>query len=194
MNKGIKRTLQSILFILIIIAFIYVGNKDFSDKTNDDNTKFDHDYSLVSKDNVFSYVNANEVYTILKNGSGIIFMGYPANEWSGYYAKMINDAAQELKIEKVYYYDFKEDRDNANATYQSIVIRLASYLPVLDTGKQNIYAPALLIVKNGKVLAYDNETAINIGNIKPEDYWTQLKMGLKINNIKAMMKLYQTGG
>ena len=190
MGKNIKRTLQSILFILIIIAFIYIGTKDFKPKVEVDNERFDQDYPLVDKKNVFVYANANEVYATLKNGSGIIFMAFPSNIWSGYYAKILNDAASEVGVDKVLYYDFYEDRKLKNATYQSIVVKLNSFLPVLDELNQDIYAPTLIIVKNGKIISFDNETSITSGNISPENYWNDLTMGLKKQNLKLMLQDY----
>ena len=176
------------LFVLIIVGFIYVGSMDFSKKIVVDNEKFDSEYVHVNTDNVFKYVNHQDVYTKMKNGTAIIFMGFPSNKWSGYYANLLNTAAKEVGITEILYYDFKNDRDNKNATYQSIVMKLASYLPVLDENNQDIYAPTLLLIKKGKVVGYDNETAINIGTLKPDDYWTEYRKGLKLNNLKMMLE------
>ena len=91
MNKNVKHWLQGILFILIILGFIYVGTRDFTKKVVVDNEKFDQDYVNVSKDNVFKYVNAQDVYTRIRSGDAIIFMGFPQNKWSGYYANVLNE-------------------------------------------------------------------------------------------------------
>lgn len=190
MNKKVKRTLQGILFILIIIAFIYIGTRDFSTKVIVDNEKFDSEYSNVSKDNVFVYVNAQDVYTKMKSGNAVIFMGFPSNKWSGYYANLLNEAAKQVGIREILYYDFKSDRENKNATYQSIVLKLANYAPTLDDGTQDIYAPTLIVIKKGKIMYYDNETAINIGNIKPENYWDDYRKGIKISNLRVMFEDY----
>ncbi len=190
MHKNLKKVIQSILFILIIIAFIYVGTKDFSSNTEVDNEKFDHDYPLVNIGNVFTYVNASEVYATLKNGTGVIFMGFPTNAWTGYYARILNDAAKEVGLDKILYYDFYEDRNMRNATYQSIVVKLSNFLPVLDENNQNIYAPTLLIIKNGEITNFDNETAIKNGNLNPEEYWNSVRTGLKKNNLKMMLEDY----
>ena len=190
MNKKIKSVLQGFLFVVIIFAFIFVGTRDFSTKVIVDSDKFDSEYSNVDKDNVFVYATAPEVYTKFKNGSAIIFMGFPSNIWSGYYANIINQAAKETGIKEVLYYDFKEDRDQKNATYQSIVLRLANYAPILDTGVQNIYAPTLVVIKNGVILAYDNETAIMNSNISPELYWNEYNQGIKLNKFKTMFQNY----
>ena len=77
MNKKVKRILQSILFVLIIGAFIYIGSMDLSEKIIVDNEKFDSEYSNVNKDNIFVYVNASDVYTKLKNGNPINITAFP---------------------------------------------------------------------------------------------------------------------
>ncbi|MBE6154957.1 MAG: hypothetical protein E7163_05275 [Firmicutes bacterium] len=189
MNKNIKRLLQGLLFVLIIIGFIYIGKQDFT-KEIVDNEKFDSEYVNVNSDNVFKYVNAQDVYTKMKNGNIILFMGFPSNKWSGYYANILNQAAKESGINEILYYDFKTDRDNKNATYQSIVLKLSNYVSTLDDGTQDIFAPTLVIIKKGKIIAFDNETAINIGNIKPDDYWNEYRSGIKLNNFKTMFNEY----
>ena len=189
MNKKVKRILQGILFIIIIIAFIYIGTRDFNTKKVIDNERFDQEYINVSKDNVFKYVNAVEVYSKLKEDA-IIFMGYPANSWSGYYANILNEVAKSSGIEEILYYDFVSDRENNNATYQSIVLSLSNYLYTLDDGTQDIHAPTLIIIKNGNIIGFDQETAFTKGNINPKDYWTEFRTGLKFNTFHTMFKEY----
>ncbi len=189
MNKKVKLILQGILFVAIIVGFIYIGTRDFNKEVVVDNERFDADYVNVSKDNVFKYANAVEVYQALK-GNAIIFMGYPANVWSGYYANILNEVAKDAGIKEILYYDFYEDRENRNGTYQSIVLSLTNYLVTLDDGTEEIYAPTLVIVKNGKVIAFDNETAFTKGNITPDVYWDEYQSGIKYNNFKIMFQEY----
>jgi len=190
MKKSIKRIVQGITFILIIGGFIYIGTRDFSKKVVIDNEKFDQEYTNVSKDNVFVYATSQEVYGRLKNGNAVIFMGFSKNVWSGYYADILNEAAKEVGLKEILYYDFKEDRDNKNGTYQSIVLRLNSYVWTLDDGVKNIYAPTMVIVKNGEIIAFDNETSLNTGNINPHDYWTSIRVDFKKNDIKTKLLEY----
>lgn len=189
MNKKIKRICQAMLFVLIIAGFIYVGTRDFNQEIVVDNERFDSDYANVSKDNIFKYASAREMYTAL-NSSAVIFMGYPANVWSGYYADILNEAAKDSGITEILYYDFYEDRENRNATYQSIVLNLSSYLTTLDDGTQEIFAPTLVVVKNGKIMYVDDETAFTIGNISPDEYWDEMQIGLKYNNLTTLFAEY----
>ena len=71
-----------------------------------------------------------------------------------------------------------------NATYQSIVLKLSEYLPTLDDGTKNIYAPTLIIVENGTVKLFDSDTSINIGNITPKEYWDDSRIGIKMTYLK----------
>lgn len=190
MNKSFKRVIQGILFVLIIAAFIFVGTRDFSKEVVIDNERFDIEYSNVSKDNVFVYANAQDVYTRFKNGNAIVFMGFTDNKWSGYYADLLNKAAKESGIKEILYYDFKKDRDTKNATYQSIVLKLSSYTYTNDLGVQNIYAPTMFIIKNGKVIYFDNDTAIMKGNLSPDDYWNENNKAIQLNKLNLMFQDY----
>lgn len=190
MKKKFKRLFQVILFIVIIIGFIFIGTRDFTKKVVVDNERFDKDYVNVSKNNVFKYSDAVEIYSKLKSDNAIIFMGFPSNIWSGYYANILNEAAKDSGIKEILYYDFYQDRKNKNATYESIVLSLSNYLVTLDNGDKEIYAPTLIIVKDGQIIAFDSETSLVKGNITPEDYWTELQTGIKYNNFLTMFKEY----
>ena len=189
MNKKVKRILQGLLFVLIIIGFIYIGTRDFDTGEVVDNERFDEEYVNVSKDNVFKYASAVDVYASFQKDA-IIFMGYPANIWSGYYANILNEAAKASGIKEILYYDFYLDRENKNATYQSVVLSLSNYLMTLDDGTQELYAPTLVIIKDGKVMALDNETAFTKGSIDPEEYCNDYRTGIKYNTFVTMFKEY----
>ena len=190
MKKNFIHFFQGLLFILIIVAFIYIGTKDFSKKVVIDNEKFDADYKNVSKDNVFTYVSASEVYAKLKNGTAIIFMGYPANIWSGPYADILNETAKASGIKEILYYDFYEDRKMCNAVYQSVVMKLIEHIPTLDDGTKNIYAPTLVVVKNGTIIFFDSETSIMTGTTTPTDYWNEMRVNIKTNTLKNIFTQY----
>ena len=73
---------------------------------------------------------------------------------------------------------------------QLIVAASGSFRVTLDDGTEEIYAPTLVIVKNGKVIAFDNETAFTKGNITPDVYWDEYQSGIKYNNFKIMFQEY----
>ena len=75
------------MFCLLIYGFIYFGKKDYKVKVSD-NERFASEFSLVSKDNVFKYVNATDARMVAKGAKGIVLFG-TKNEWVNYYAYMI---------------------------------------------------------------------------------------------------------
>lgn len=181
-----KKAVAGLIFILLLVCFIYLGTRDYKEAEQTDNVTFSKEYEEIDENNIFAYKNASEVLTTLRGGSGIIFFGFKKDIWAGYYANILNSAAMELGVEEIYYYDFYEDRNNQNATYESIVEMLKEFLIVLDDGTKNIYSPSIVIVKNGEIIAFNDDTAIMRGKDNPEEYWTieaKNEEKLKITNL-----------
>lgn len=185
-----QKIISGVLFIGLLIGFIFVGTRDYKIKEPDQHKVFSNEYKIVPTDNVFVYSNSTKISNILKNGTGIIFFGFNKNEYSGYYAKLLNEVAIEKGIKEISYYDFYEDRKNLNGTYQNIVLLLGNYLQKDDLGKVNLVAPSMVIVKDGKILYYDAETSFVPALINVEDYWTDYNIGLKKASLSYMIDEY----
>lgn len=186
---------QKIFYILSLIfligAFIYLGTKNYNApiKKMTDHESFTQEFGITN-DNLFVYKNAKDVLELFNTGTGIIFFAFPENEWSSTYADLLNDAAKSLEIENIWYYNFRSDRANNNHYYRNIVKHLNSYLPVLDTGEINIYAPTLVLVKDGIIVGYDNETSIVDGDATINDYWSVDQRIKKQHSLETMIKSY----
>ena len=154
-----------------------------------DNEKFASEFSLVSKDNVFKYVNATDARMVAKGAKGIVLFG-TKNEWVNYYAYMVNKVAKQVGIDEIYYYDFTKNRKDNNGTYEDIVETLSNYVTYNDKGVGEIYAPSLLVVSNDQVLLFDSETSFVKGEITPSTYWNSLAEGTKEAEIKAAFTEY----
>lgn len=172
--------------------FIYLGTKDYSVDI-EDNVKFSNEYKDISKNNIYVYAKEHEVLEMLNGKSGIIFMGFSSNIWSHYYADYLNQVALTNGIDKIYYYDFKKDREMNNSTYLNIVKKLSDYLNVTDTGNSDLVAPTILIVKDGEIIYYDAEISTIKGNITPEEYFNDYKKNLLMANIDNAIKEYLGG-
>jgi len=179
-----------IIFFICIALFIIIGKTDFHKDEDSESTKFSNLYKDVQEDNLYIFCNASDVLNILNSRSGVILMGFPSNIWTSYYADILNNAAKDLNIGKIYYYDFRSDRDESNGTYETIVKKLSVYAPVTDEGIQNIMAPTVLIVKNGSVIAYFDDTAIVRGTVTPDIYYTENQKALIYNNFKNALSNY----
>lgn len=177
-----------ILFCLLIYGFIYFGKKDYKVKVSD-NERFASEFSLVSKDNVFKYVNATDARMVAKGAKGIVLFG-TNNDWVNYYAYIVDKIAKEVGIEEIYYYDFIKNRKDNNGTYEDIVKTLSNYVTYNDKGVAEIYAPSLLVVSNDKVILFDSETSFVKGDILPNAYWNSEKIAEKENEIREAFIKY----
>lgn len=177
-----------ILFCLLIYGFIYLGKKDYKVKVSD-NERFSSEFSLVSKDNVFKYVNATDARMVAKGAKGIVLFG-TNNDWVNYYAYIVDKVAKEVGIEEIYYYDFIKNRKDNNGTYEDIVKTLSNYVTYNDKGVAEIYAPSLLVVSNDKVILFDSETSFVKGDILPSTYWNTAKEDAKENEIREAFIKY----
>lgn len=170
--------IYTIIFIICIILFIVIGKTDFQKDIDTEAEKFSSLYNMVSEDNLYVFCDATDVLNIIDGRSGVILMGFPSNKWTNYYANILDEVSKELKIDKIYYYNFQKDREESNGTYETIVKRLNVYVPVDDEGFQDIQAPTVLIVKNGDIIGYFDDTSIMKGNVTPEIYYNENQKSL----------------
>lgn len=183
-----QMVIYGILFVVIIGLFIYVGQIDFN-KSIPDNQRFAKEFSRVPDSNVFKYATANDVRMIASGNTGIVLFG-TKNEWVNYYADIVNTAAKDVGINNIYYYDFFKNRQDNNGTYEDIVQKLGNYVTVNDRGVKEIYAPTLLVMKNGRVLLFDSETAFVSGNTYPGGYWDSYHRNEKIDDLIEVFTKY----
>ncbi len=170
-----KRKISIFLIIIVAVVGTILIYKHFDKKVIDNKsvTKFSDEYTLVDKDNVFVYSNIDEIANMIENGTGIIFIAYPECPWCQRYAMYLNEVAKENNIKEIYYLNIKHDRQINSSKYSKIVRLLENYLYSDDTGKAKIFVPDLIFVKNGKIIANDNETAITMASMDIETYWTE---------------------
>ena len=116
-----QKVFYIISFILLIVAFIYLGTKNYDNdnKKISDSEKFTLEFG-VPQNNVFKYKKNREILETLNTGSAIIFMAFPENDWSRYYASILNEVAIKQNISEIYFYNFYEDRINGNYYYENI--------------------------------------------------------------------------
>lgn len=175
MDKKIKYIILGVLLLLIaslVVYFVFI-KKD----NNTDNIKFSKEYTSVSKDNVFVYRSKDEIINILEHGTGIVYLGYPECPWCMAYVPLLNEIAKNEGIEKIYYYNIREDRKNNTEFYQKVVSILNDYLNYDEEGKKRIFVPNVTFVKEGKIIFNDNETSL-ISEGTPSEYWTEEKKTL----------------
>ncbi len=179
-----------ILYIICIGLFVVIGNMNYKDSSETEAKKFSNIYKNISEDNLYVFANASEVLNIVNGRSGVVLLGFPKNKWTGFYADYLNEVGKEIGLDKIYYYDFLDDRDESNGTYETLVNKLNVYTPVNDEGVTDLAAPTVLVVKEGEVLAYFDETSIIKGNTTPEDYYTENAIALTKEMFKNVLEEY----
>ena len=163
---------------------------------NTDSLRFASEYSLVGNDNIFTYRTAAETADILANGTGVVFIGFRECPWCQQYAVFLNDTAKASGMEKIFYCDILEDRQNNSAVYQKITGILDGKLQYDDEGRPRVYVPDVTVIDSGKIIGRDYETSKDtLGYEDPKDYWTDERIdALKKRLAESMSRINKICG
>ena len=172
--KNKKRILLIIIAIVIVLCVLFCLLKVYKTEKEviKDNVKFSQEYGSVSEDNVFCYKTIDEIINILEHGTGVVYLGFPECPWCKEYVIYLNEVAKNSGCDKVYYFNILNDRKDNTKKYQEIVNILKDYLPYDEEGNKRIYVPAVIAVKDGKIISFDDETSKDTkGYDTPQEYW-----------------------
>ena len=180
-NKNIIIAMGVIIVALIgvVIYLLVKENNNANNDTNDkpeitDASKFADEYTEISEDNVFVYASVDEIIDTLENGNGVVYLGFPECQWCQRYVVYLNDVAKENNVDKILYYNIKEDRSNNSDNYLKIVDLLKDYLQDDEDGNPRIYVPAIIFMNDGKIVGFDDETSLDTkGCSNADEYWTK---------------------
>ena len=134
------------------------------------------------------YRNADEIIKILEGGTGLVYLGFPECPWCQAYVPILNEVAKEEGVEKIYYFNIREDRQKNSKEYQKIVKLVKNFLMKDDEGNERIFVPDVYAVRDGKILAHNNETSVIDSDITPSAYWTDAKKSAIKAEFKAMIE------
>jgi len=184
-----KKLFIGIAIIILIIAIIVGGflflNKD--DKLTDAE-KFSKEYTTITENNVFVYRDIEEIINIMEHGTGIVYLGFPECPWCQTYVKYLNEVAKEVGIEKIYYFNILEDRQNNTDEYKKIIELLTGNLQFDEEGKERIFVPNVSFHINGSVIGNDYETSKDTHDFdNPEDYWNEEEVKDLKTKLKQLM-------
>ncbi len=181
-----------ILFTLMLIAFVYLGKQTYY--TTEDNELFAKEFEKVNIDNPFIYAKGSEINNLL-DGDAIILFGTSINEyskiWTQNTALIMQKAAENIGIDKIYYYNFINDRANNSGNYELILEKLSSRLYTNDLGKKIIYSPTIVVVKNGFIIHFDDEDSLVRGDDPIDSYFNTVKQDLKRIDLENVFKQYK---
>lgn len=191
----------SVLIIVGVLGITYFllnrdEDKPKDDKTKDDKPvveektdaqKFADEYPTVTEDNVFVYATAEEIIKVMENGTGVVYLGFPECPWCQAYVVYLNEVAQDVGIEEIYYYNVLEDRKNETEDYKKMVELLEDELEYDDKGNRRIYVPNVSFHVQGELIGNDLETAYDTNGFEdPADYWTDEE----VKDLKKKLTVY----
>lgn len=149
----------------------------------------------VAENNPLVYATGEDVITMLKEGSGIIYFGFPECPWCRAALPIFLEACEEELMTKVLYYNNKDQRDakelkdgNVVTTkegtdeYYQILDLLgeyaSSYDGLNDSTIKRLYFPTMVFMNEGKIVAIQQGVPEGVEDPRqemPEEYVQQLK-------------------
>lgn len=177
--------MKKLLYILLS-AFLLVGcvqesdafrfKKEYESLNGKENEK-GRDYVNVSipEENPMVYADLDTILNVIET-EGIIYFGFDECPWCRNALPVLIEAANEKEVEKIYYYDIKEIRDELELNedgsittvkeksedYQKIYDALYDSLSVYDGLEdetiKRLYAPTVFFIKHGKVVSMHEST------------------------------------
>lgn len=134
------------------------------------NEQTNHYYKAIEilENSNVEYKNANEIIDILKNGTGVIYFGFPECPWCRNLVPLLVEEIQECNV-SFYYYNAREIRDTKHmdedgqvvidkegtAEYYEILSLLGNYASeysgITDSSKR-LYFPTVVFVRNGQII------------------------------------------
>lgn len=183
---------NGIIFITVLIVILCVGGLCFflekpKSISNTDAINFAKDYTEVNEENVFVYKNVDEIIKIMENGTGVVYLGYPECPWCQAYVPYLNEVAKEVGIEKIYYCNTKEVKENNMDKYYQLISLLDGHLQYNNEGEQWIYVPNVSFHIKGQIIGNNYETSKDTHGLKdPKEYWTDEE----VQDLKDTLKKY----
>lgn len=168
----------------------------------------------VKENNPIRYLSDDEAAEQLKNGTGLFYFGFSSCPWCRSMVPLLLEAASNTNLGEIYYVDIKNIRDQLTLDdndkivvrdegtngYKEILVALDSVLEPyylknkdgknIDTKEKRLYAPTVVVVKEGKILDIHVDTVKSQENAytplnekqKEELYNIYQKMILKLLN------------
>lgn len=204
-NKKVSEVnVFQIFVILLIVCFgsfvLYDINKNNSyndisseDEVLTDALKFKDEYEslngkvrestgAINKDvsidsqNPIVYADFEQIKSILTNGTGVIYFGFPECPWCRTAIPILIESSNETGLDKIYYfnaYDIRDEKklnDNGEivtekegtSEYNELISLLGDYASpydgLNDESVKRLYFPTVVFVKDGKIIKFHEGT------------------------------------
>lgn len=149
-NKILIITIILILTLTTLGIILYQTNKD-SYKFKKEYEKYNNTEKYINieipKDNRIIYLNNNNILKEIKTGNKIIYLGYPTDNKTRLAVPILLNTAKENDIKKVYYYNFKNLKEN-NKIYQKL---LQTINKSTKQTQNKLTTPTVILINQGKI-------------------------------------------
>ena len=130
----------------------------------------------IPEDNAIRYSNVAEILSLLENGTGVIYFGYPECPWCRSAISPLLNTANMIGIETIYYFNAKEIRDTKHLDENGQIVTdkegtkeyydllqaldsvLQSYDGLNDENIKRLYFPSVVFVKEGEIIGFHEST------------------------------------
>ncbi len=129
----------------------------------------------IPEENPMKYASLKEVMNVLDHGTAILYFGRPTCPWCRNAVSVLIDAAKEVGIKTIYYFDMDQIKNDWKVEdgkvvkskeekegYYDLLKAMDEYLTnytitdsegnVFDVGEKRVYVPMVVCVKEGKIL------------------------------------------
>jgi len=170
--------------IVILLLVLGLGIYYFVSKETPDNVKFKEEYEALNgeklhgktaltmnipEDNNIKYASFDEIMEVLDSGTGVIYFGFPECPWCRNAVPVLIDAAKEMEIDTIYYFNAHEMRDVKELKNDEIITTkegskeyyelveamdevLEPYEGLEDESIKRLYFPTMVFVMGGKIV------------------------------------------
>ncbi len=214
-----------IILGIVLISFAYI--KDEKNIIKDDGKVVKEEYEKLNnivnennqktyptvnirEDNVFKKTSEDEIVDIIKNQTAVIFFGFNTCPWCRNLINVLDEAAKQTNIAKIYYLDVLDIRDELELDEDNNVIvkkqGTSAYYQILEllhdqlddytlknknneqinTNEKRLYSPTVVTVKNGKILK------IHVGTVSSQkDAYAPLKENEKQELLNILTQMIE---
>ena len=153
-----------------------------------ENTDYKYLSLSIPKNNKIIYKSDSEIIDVIKNETAVIYFGFNTCPWCRSMIENLIEVTNELDIENVYYVDIKDIRDileveesgsivrtkSGSASYNELLNLLGDHLDYyviydqnnneIETKEKRIYAPSVIVVKEGEIVGLTTGVSDNLEN------------------------------
>jgi len=159
-----------IIMLSVSVIFVAYDNETRPEPVD----KFRSEYQQVTdEEHVFEYVSANQILYMIENKkTALIVLGFKECPWCQALMPVLNEAAKNEEVEKVYYLDIKTMRDDTTTSeHKKYLMLKEAFSEAVDESKDRLNAPTVIFLKDGELVDYHIDTVIthvmNDNNVLP---------------------------